>query len=544
VHTDSQYFSRHARPASWLVLLLTFLLAACGGGDGGGGTDNNAFVIDPTPLPTPPGGGTETPPPDAGAAVWLPDAHAHSHVATFGSFPSGLDLFDNTLFVTDADQIESAGVRIVPLEISAGAPLPSTRYTTTQIVAGQLLDFAGMAADLSNPIGFGFFTNEIRVMTPTLGFVLVNAAGSDSVPSLSNLVVFNPTTGTVRQVVNLSNTYDPGMPIADSTGAPVPGSAFIQSGAEALAVVPVSATSARVYVAMSNLVFGAPSNGSTKYPGTIQVYDVNPDAAIPVTPTSDPTFATRTIRTIRYNPVALTVIQTTAGTLRSRLVVTVAGTTGFDMNFDLVPLTPASIEIYDAASGAFEGSFDLGLTGLAGVRPALGRDAAGHQVGFFPSSVTGEVYLLHLDGLYDPVIDATRLAVLRGPGNGIPITAASSGGPGGNLTGVGLSPDGKTLVVSGFGDLFAFPTPIPGQLFLLTLPDDVVSGAGFGASFTPGSTLFGSTPGRTLSEFVLVPRAGGGPDVYVNMGGSLDGTTFVGTGPASVGTLETGGLIR
>lgn len=543
MHTDSRPRSRRAHAASWLVLLLTFLLAACGGGDGGGGSDT-AFVIDPTPIPTPPGGGTETPPPDAAAAVWLPNAHAHTHIATFGSFPSGLDLYDNTLFVTDADQIESAGVRIVPLEISAGAPVPSTRYATTQIVAGQLLDFQGTAADINSPIGFGFFTNEVRVMTPTLGLALVNAAGSDSAPSLSNLVVFNPTTGTVRQVVNLSNTYNPRVPLVDSTGAAVPGGSFIQSGAEALAVVPVSATSARLYVAMSNLVFGAPSNGSTKYPGTIQVYDVDPEAVTPVTTTTDPTFATRTITTHGYNPVALTVIQTTAGTLRSRLVVTVAGTTGFDMNFDLVPLTRASIEIYDAVTGAFEGSFDLGLTGLAGVRPALGRDAAGHQIGFFPSSVTGEVYLLQLDGLYDPVIDASRLAVLRGAGNGIPITAASSGGAGGNLTGVGLSPDGKTLVVSGFGDLFAFPTPVPGQLFLLTLPDDVVTGAGFGASFTPGSTLFGSTPGRTLSEFVLVPRAGGGPEVYVNIGGSLDGMSFLGDGPASVGTLDTGGLIR
>jgi hypothetical protein len=141
-------------------------------------------------------------------------------------------------------------------------------------------------------------------------------------------------------------------------------------------------------------------------------------------------------------------------------------------------------------------------------------------------------------------IDPAQIQILRAPGNGIPITAAQAGGPGGNVTGVGLSPDGRTLAVSGFGDLFAFPAPVPGQLMLLNLPPDVVSGSGFGVSFVPGSAQYGSVAGRTLGSLVL--RNGGGwrPDVFVVVGGSLDLATFLGSGPASLGTLQTFGLIH
>ena len=165
-------------------------------------------------------------------------------------------------------------------------------------------------------------------------------------------------------------------------------------------------------------------------------------------------------------------------------------------------------------------------------------------MGFFPSSVTGEVYLARLDGLDDDPVDVTRIAVLRGVGNGIPIEPASAGGPGGNVTGVGLSPDGRTLLVSGFGDLFAFPAPKPGRLLALSLPDDLISGSQFGPKFVAGTTNLVTSPGRTLGALVIAPHLGNGPDVYVAVGGTLDSSTFLGSGPASIGTLTTFGLIR
>ena len=200
------------------------------------------------------------------------------------------------------------------------------------------------------------------------------------------------------------------------------------------------------------------------------------------------------------------------------------------------------MEAYDALTGDFQGLFSLGLVGLAAARPALGVDAAGNRIGFYGSAVTGEVYLLWLDGLYDVFLDPSRLAVLRGPANGIPITAAQAGGPGGNLSGIALAPGGRTLAVTGFGDLFAFPAPLPGKLFLLNLPPNVVTGSGFGTNFVPGSTEFASVSGRTTGQIVLAP-GGPGPDVYVNVGGTLD-ANFLGSSPASLGTLDTFGLIE
>ncbi|MDJ0973206.1 MAG: hypothetical protein QNJ98_01940 [Planctomycetota bacterium] len=514
-----------------VCLLLPFGLGACGGGGGA-----EPFVATP-PAPSPGGGGGVTPAPLPGPTVtWNADAVSYGRTAQFGSFPSSLVAHGDTLFATDADQIEAAGARILATELTSAGPVSSTRFQNVTIQAGALVDSRGAAPGLTPPIGFGYFLGEIHIVSDTLGFVLVNAGGSDSDPSLSNLVAFDPTTGTLTQVLNLANVFTAGFPLFDSTGAAVPDNAFVQSQAEGVTFVPTTPSRGLLYVCMANIVVGAPSFGAVKYPGTVQVFEVDLTQAQPVAATP-----TKTLRTQAYNPVAVQSIVTDLG--GRRILVTCAGTTAFDANFDLVPVTNAAVEAYEAVTQDYLGTFVLGLAGLSGIPPALGADASGQRVGFFPSSTTGEVYLVLLEGLFSPVVDTTQLAVLRGPDNGIPITAAAAGGPGGNVTGVALSPDGRTLVVSGFGDLFAFPAPLPGRLFLLSLPSDLVTGSGFGAAFVPGSTEFATTPGRTLGEVVVRPSGGTGPDVFVNVGGTLN-AAFVGSGPASLGALDTAGLIR
>ena len=529
-----------------LLLALVFALPACGGGGSGGpGPFEETF-----PVPDAPGaggGGTQTPPPTPSQEpIWNANAANHGRTALFGAFPSDMVRFGNTLFVTDADAVETAGAKILAYDVSGTAPVVSTQFATTTILDSDLLVSNGLAGDATTPVGFGFFLDDLQIVSSTLGFVLVNAGGSDSAPTLTNLVAFNPTTGQIRQVVDLAIPYTVIGFATDSAGNPVGGATFTQAGAEALAYRRVDGGSDKLYVAMSNLVFGAPSNGATKLPGTIQVLDVNPANTAPLTFTAG-VGGPFTIRTGTFNPIALDVITIApiAPTFppRDRLLVTCAGTTDFDMNFNLVPTTKSAVEAYDAATGAFQGSFDLGLVGLAATRPALGFDGAGNFVGFFPSSVTGEIYLLRLDGLLVNPINPGTLAVLRGPLNGIPITTAQAGGPGGNVTSVALSPDGRTLAVTGFGDLFAFPAAIPGQLFLLGLPENLVTGSTFGSDFVPGSSQFASTPGRTLGSVVLVPNDGSRPDVFVNVSGTLD-QNFLGNGPASLGSLQTHGLIR
>ena len=46
---------------------------------------------------------------------------------------------------------------------------------------------------------------------------------------MTNLVVFDPTTGALRQVVDLATTISGIGPLLDSTGSPVPGDAFVQA---------------------------------------------------------------------------------------------------------------------------------------------------------------------------------------------------------------------------------------------------------------------------------------------------------------------------
>lgn len=525
-----------------LTLTAVLLLSACGGGQGDPAPFEETF---PIPDGEGTGGGSSTPPPTPPQSpLWNANAAGYGRTALFGSFASDLVKHHETLFAVDADALETDGARILAYDVSGAVPTASSAFATTTILATDLIDSGGSVADPTNPIGFGFFLNDIQIVSDTLGLALVNAGGSDSAPGLCNLIAFDPTSGIVLQTLDIATEYQGSGPLFDSTGLPLPGDRFRQSGAEGMAYARLSDTSGRLYVAMSNILFGAPSNGMTKLPGTVQVFDVRPGSAAPLSPATADGVTPFVIETQGYNPVALetVAVPTASGSALHRLLVTVAGTTAFDANFQLVPVTPSSVEAYDATTGALHGVFQLGLTGLAAIRPALGVDGAGHRVAFYPSSTTGEIYMLRIDGLYQEPINDARLAVLRGPLNGIPITAAQAGGPGGNITGIGLSPDGRTLAVSGFGDLFASPQ-IPGQLFLLSLPEDLVTGAGFGASFTPGSTQFAATAGRTLGNVVLVPNAGERPDVFVNVSGLLD-ASFLGMGGASLGSLRTFGLIK
>lgn len=539
----------HSRLFLIPLCLAALALASCGSGapqpepyqpfvaeyppDGPGGTGELPTTPPPPEAPQPP--------------VFDADAYLHDRGILFGSFPSDVVRYGNTIFTTDGDQLTEEGAWIVPLDAAGSAPRPSTRFRPVPILASDLIDSSGTAGDVHNPVGFGFFLNDLTVVNDRLGFVLVNAGGSDSTPALSNLVAFDPTGGTVLQVVDLVNpaAYQPGL--FDSSGAPVPTTGFLQSGAEALAYASSSTGTDRLYVAMTNLLFAAPSSGTVKYPGTVQTFDVVAGQAGPIRPRPVKGLVTETWLTGGHNPVALAVIEADRlpwQPVIQRLLVTVAGATGYDASWNLVPVTDASVAAFDTESGSLLGRFLLGKAGLSGTRPALGEDAAGHHVAFFPSAVTGEVYLLLLDGLYARSIDARRLAVLRGPENGIPIVPEAAGGPGGNVTGVGLSPDGRTLVVAGFGDLFAFPEPKPGHLYLLGLPEDVVTGAEFGADFVPGWSLYGTVSGRALGALTLVPNSGSRPDVYVAVSSPLDPATFLSTGPASLGTLQTFGMIE
>lgn len=529
-----------------LVAVVLLLVAGCGGG---GPAARPVFEIE-VPGSTPPPGPDAplTPPPTAPTTPsWDGNAYSLGRTATFGSFPSDLVRRGETLFAVDADQVEGSGAVIRAIDVAGSAPVPSAQFRDTRILASDLVDGQGQPASLATPIGFGFYLNDMVLASDRLGFVLVNAAGSDGGPVLSNVVAFDPTAGTVLQAVNLAWEISTGAPWVDSSGATSPSPALRQSGAEALALVPAR-DGFQLVVAMTNILVDAPSYGTIKQRGTLQVWDVVPSSPVPVRARAAAAgWATQALLTQDYNPVALAVHEVPATRWTpavQRLLVTLGGTTGYDAQGLLVPVTDASVEVYEASTLSYEGRFRLGLAGLSGTSPAIGRDAAGHLLGYFPSSVTGEVYALRLDGIDRSVVDPARLAILRGPGNGLPVSLDRAGTPGGNVTGCALSPDGRSLVVAAFGDLYAFPAPQPGVLSVLALPDDMVSAAGTGATFLPGTSTYATVPGRTLGRLLLRPGVAGLPDVFVLVGGAIDPLTYLGSGPASVGALTTYGLLR
>ncbi|MCC7138425.1 MAG: hypothetical protein IT460_08385 [Planctomycetes bacterium] len=497
-------------------------------------------------APTLPGPGTAVPTPIPPPTfprtpVWDEDAFSLGRTATFGSFPADLVRFGSTLFTVDADAIEGAGALIVPIDVSGTVPTASSRYRPTRLLAGSLVDSAGAAGDAAAPIGFGFFVNDLEIASDTVGFALVSAGGSDSVPTLSNLVVFDPTAGTVLQVFDLAQEV-PTLGLPDSEGAAPAGPTFRQSQAEGLCFVPLDGHRGRLFVAMANIVIGGPSYGATKLPGTVQVYDVDLVSSAPVAYDPVPPYATRTLYTTGYNPVAVTRVAAAGGA--ERVLVTVAGTSHYGAGGALVPAGPSCVETFDARSLAPLGRFDLGWCALAGARPALGTDAAGHRVAFFASSVLGTVYLLWLDGLFDAVVAADRVAVVRGEANPIPIDPSSSGQPNGNVAGLALSSDGRTLVASGFGDYFAPAGPQPGKVYAYALPSDLVADPAFALTFVPGTATALTTAGRTLGPLVVGASHPDGPEVFVLVAGPLSTSTYLGTGPASLGTLSTFGRIR
>ena len=81
-----------------------------------------------------------------------------------------------------------------------------------------------------------------------------------------------------------------------------------------------------------------------------------------------------------------------------------------------------------------------------------------------------------------------------------------------------------------------------GRIVAKGTPDEVrSSNDAFVRQFVPGTTNVVTTSGRTLGPVVFHSFNSSGPDVFVAVSGGLDGTTFLGTSPASVGTLETFG---
>ena len=165
---------RSSRPGPLALLLaLALLLVGCGGAAPAPRPPSAPFVA-AFPDDTPGSGGvpgTPTPPRLDSRPSSTPTPSSTSGRPSSAAFPSDLVRFGNTIFTVDADQIEADGATVTPLD--AALPLrPSTEgFLPVAIRAEDLVDDQGHAGSLSTPVGFGFFVNDLLVVSDRLGFV-------------------------------------------------------------------------------------------------------------------------------------------------------------------------------------------------------------------------------------------------------------------------------------------------------------------------------------------------------------------------------------
>lgn len=504
------------------LLTVLFFLPACGGGVPGTET---AEVVARPGIP-PAQGGTTKPPvtPIVPAVTFDP---TFVDLGKAGAFPSDLATDDEGSLYTMDD---------------AAIPARILRYgatgsrTSMSITAADLIDDDGTqpatavtAFDFAGGL-FGAFTGDVEVARNRWIFVTVGAgnslstSGSDAL-SLSNLVVLDSQSGTVVQTINLAWTAN----VSGNFNVSGPFDGLPQSLPSQVSFVPDpgSPNRGRLYVAMSN---GAgSSNGlSAWYPGTVQIWLVDFERDQPVYPElsgRNPVHPTRLFVSSYYNPVGMTIYSAPDGV--DFLLLTNAGASRFDANFNALPEGEAVIEVLDLASRRWRPGLEMNLGAIlpASQKLALGHDENGRSFAALSSQTYSAAYIVDLAGLDARPARADQLGLLHT----VDLAANGSVTPGSGFhPGIGISRTSRTVVVSTF---------FPAKLFLLDLPSDIVTGTVL-VDVPPfdNATLTASASGGLGA--LIVPQ-NSAADVYFLANGTFDFSTFLPKDNAFLGTLTT-----
>ena len=408
--------------------------------------------------------------------------------------------------------------------------------TSTEITDAHLIDADGTTpatAPTTFDFGgglFGAFTGDIEVAENRYAFVTVGAGNSRSVSgsdplSLSNVVLIDTVTGTVLQTINLgwSANVDGNLNVGPPfTGLP-------QSLPSQVAYVPNSSFpgTGRLYVAMSN---GAgDSNGlSAWFPGTVQIWQVDFSRANPITPDvsgRDPFHPTRLFVSEHFNPVGLTIYRAPLGV--DYLLLTNAGASRFDANFNAIPEGDAFLEVLDLTTRQWRPNLTMNLGAIlpATQKLAIGRDATGRPFAMLSSQTLSAAFVIDLEGLDQGPARADQLGLLHA----VDLAAGGSTTIGSGFhPSIGLSPTSRTAVVSTF---------FPPKLYVLDLPDDIGENA-IGVDIPPFDNANLTATGSGGLGALVVPNDNIS-DVYFLVNGTFDSTTFLPKDPAYIGTLTT-----
>ncbi len=504
------------------VLFLGVVLPACDGTGKVALDLSNPGPVGGIGQPNPPGAG---PVPEPGPApvpgvVFEDDTLA---LGRPGGFPSDLvrDTNGTVYTVTDAQ---------IPTDIVGFRN--GTEVLRVRLTAAHLADHDGtVPARAPTTLGsglFGAFTGDLELVLDR--WLLVTVGGGNSISAdaqgnllrLANLVVIDTTTGTVVQTVNLAWP----MSFAGSFSDGPPFTTIPQSLPAMAAFVPNGPLAGTVFVALSN--GGGTNAGLTRFfNGTVQVWSADFSQATPLVPdtagkaTLD---ATKTFTSLRYNTVGLTRYRTRTG--GSFLLVTNAGASRFDQNFNATPTTNAVLEILDLDTRRFQDAWaaDLGPILPATQALALARDATGRGFGLLTSQTFDAAYAVELEGLEATPVDPARIALLRT----IEFSTGGAVTPGSGFhPGIAVSRQGRTAMLSSFS---------LSSLRVLALPDDLATGPVI-IDPIPLAGHLGPARGLGLGA-VLVGTTGA--TFVVN--GDFD-ASFLRNRPAFLGTLRVpGGL--
>ena len=496
-----------------LILFLLPVLAAC----------TSDAPVDAAnqggPVPPPPQGGGNpgpgNPNPGGGPAPATFD-DSHIDLGKPGAFPSDLiRAGDGTLLTVDDATIPAnvVGYR------------GTTRSLSVPITAADLIDMDGTrpasAPTLFGPGLFGAFTGDLELAFERWLLVTVGAGNSLSPVRLANLVVIDTQAARVVQTINLGWTLDaPGKLSSGGNYAKIP-----QSLPVMCKFVPArnGTQTGRVYVALSN---GAGSNVGLNsfYSGTVQSWRADFTQVVPLF--ADVTGTPATAQTVTYlseyyNPVALTRYTALSGV--SFLLLTGAGASLFDASGIAHATTDAVLEVLDLDTRQWRPEWEMNLGQILPAPHALavGVDLAGNHFGMLASQTFAAAYVVDLTGLESNPVNVGDLGLRRTIE--LATNAATVGS--GFQPGIGLSPSGRSAVVSSF---------TTSSLTVIDIPGDVLFQE-FTLNPPPFDGDLSATQSLGLAALVV------GDDVHVIVNG--DFVNFPSNRAARIGVLDTGGRL-
>lgn len=281
-------------------------------------------------------------------------------------------------FPTDLVIADQAGIRDVAFVFDG---------TTVQAVrcgAGQLSAPSGIS-------GYGIqtssvFGDDLEIIDAARGACVLNNGNAGGTPT-SVLEVFNPTTGSNLQTLNLARSYTFSGSPQDTQGNTV--TSITQGDCSGVCFVPTGGTQGKLYVSMSNVQQSSPT--FELLPGTVQVFSVDWSNGTPVSTT-----VTATLPTTHYNPTHVTPFVDPASG-RRYVLVTMSGKYQFGGTINTV----SSIDVIDTTSDTIVTNIPLGLAAASfhaiALRQAWNASASTLETfGLLGAALNGDLYQVNL----------------------------------------------------------------------------------------------------------------------------------------------------